>query len=265
MSELSVSKLKLFKACRRAYQLKYVEGLVPVTEADALKTGRKYHEMLEKIYRGEDPWDAGRDHSREAAMSMAYVKYVMPHIPELAAAEEWKESEFWLDITLVGRVDGITPDGHIVEHKTTSLTPGEYFYNLQMDEQSLMYMYLTGARTAYFTVCRKPTIRQKKGESEEEFFHRMVEWYDEDTAQKINSFLISRTDNEINEYIEECFSLAREMKSSECVFYRNTCHCRAWGRECEYAPVCKHYDPNQQYIGFEKRKESGNNEKSFFS
>ena len=42
-------------------------------------------------------------------------------------------------------------------------------------------MLLTGMRKVWYTVCRKPTIRQKKNETDEEFFGRMVAWYDEDT------------------------------------------------------------------------------------
>lgn len=48
---LSISKIKLFKSCRRAYELKYVEGLTPVQIASALQTGLSYHEKIEELYK----------------------------------------------------------------------------------------------------------------------------------------------------------------------------------------------------------------------
>ena len=132
-------------------------------------------------------------------------------------------------------MDGIAEDGRLVEHKTTSSEIGDdYEYMLQWDEQLLAYMLMTGKREMYYTVCKKPTIRQKKNETEEEFMQRCVEWYDEDTDSKIRLMLISRTDEEVAE------------------FNKNPSYCKHWGRMCDYASVCLHYDPKQEYIEFEK-------------
>lgn len=250
---LSISKIKLFKACRRAYELRYVEGLEPVETATALQTGIGYHEKLEQLYK-EGDFDSS-DFSKESAMATAYRKYIYPSF-RVKAAEEWVKFEDG-GVPLIGRVDGIAEDGCIVEHKTTSLDPLEYEFNLQWDEQLLAYMLMTGARKVYYTVCRKPTIRQKKGESDEEFFHRMVEWYDEDTDTKIKLILVERTDEEVGKFmwefknIRDDISLASRYKD----FYRNTCHCNTWGRRCEYSSVCLHYDPNQEYVEFRKKED----------
>ena len=258
MIQLSISKLKLFKACRRAYELKYHEGLEPVETADALKSGLGYHARLEAMYKGEG---FEEDFSKEAAMSAAYAKYVLPQIPRVTP-EVWVEKEFdWG--TLRGRVDGIAPDGALVEHKTTSLCPEEYLFNLQLDEQILAYMYLTGYRQVHYTVCKKPTIRLKKGETDEEFYYRMLSWYDEDTNQKIGTFVIQRTNQEVFDFAEELNRVAKEMDDSKCVYYRNTCNCNLWGRRCEYAPVCLHYDPTQEYVGLKKKEEKCNGESDF--
>lgn len=258
MIQLSISKLKLFKACRRAYELKYLEGLEPVETADALKVGLGYHSRLESIYKGEA---VEADYSKEAAMTEAYRKYILPQIPKVTP-EIWVEKEFDWGV-LRGRVDGASPDGALVEHKTTSLSPEEYLFNLQLDEQILAYMYLTGYRQVHYTVCRKPTIRQKKSETDEEFFRRMVEWYDEDPNQKIGTFLIQRTNREVFIFAVELNKVAEEMNASDCVYYRNTCNCNIWGRRCEYAPVCLHYDPAQEYVGLKKKEEKCNGESDF--
>lgn len=248
----SISRIKLFKSCRRAYQLKYIEGLEPVEKADALEAGLSYHSKIEQFYEtGEVPVD---EDVKTTAMAMAYAKYIAPQV-KMQACEEWVEwnpnSVIYKD-SLIGRVDGIAEDGRLVEHKTTSSEIGDdYEYMLQWDEQLLAYMLMTGKREMYYTVCRKPTIRQKKNETEEEFMQRCVEWYDEDTDSKIRLMLISRTDEEVDEFRSEVVRMMAIISKTD-NFYKNPSYCKHWGRMCDYASVCLHYDPKQEYIEFER-------------
>lgn len=246
---LSISRVKLFKACRRAYELKYIEGLEPVAQAEALITGQTYHSKLEELYNTGD-FDAS-DLSKESAMATAYKKYIYPKFNVLYA-EGWEDCPLGKH-KLIGRVDGLTDDGRLVEHKTTSLDMAEYEFSLQWDEQILAYMAMTGTRKVCYTVCRKPTIRKKKNESDEDFFNRMVEWYDEDTDSKLSLFELSRTDEEIDAFIDQLKKTADDMENPSC-YYRNTTYCRMWGRQCDYAPVCLSYDPSQEYVEFTRRK-----------
>lgn len=253
--KISISRVKLFKACRRAYWLKYVQGLEPVQRADALETGLTYHEKLEELYR-DGSFDAS-DFSKESAMATAYQTYIYPKFG-VRSVEEWFEYPLDKDNQLIGRVDGLTEDGCIVEHKTTGSPIGEdYEYGLQWDEQILAYMLATGARKMWYTVCRKPTLRQKKDETQEEFFQRMVDWYDDDTDSKIRLLQISRTDAEVKQFRQSLRATVWEMKYLQTVqdeerFYCNAQHCMTWGRRCEYSSVCLAYDPNADYIEFTK-------------
>ena len=252
---LSISKIKLFKSCRRAYELKYIEGLEPVQKSDALQTGSIYHSKLEEIY--NNGYCDVDDNSKESAMAFAYEKYIYPKF-KVMKAEAWLEYNLGNGDKLVGICDAIAEeDGHIVEHKTTSAEITEEFeFDLQWDEQILAYMLMTGARKVWYTVIRKPTIRQRRGESDEDFFYRMIRWYDEDTDKKIRLFEITRTDEEVELFKDELFKMLDEMKTAEKNkhLYKNTTYCKHWGRRCEYASVCLHYDPNQKYVEF-KRKE----------
>ena len=250
---VSISQIKLFKACRRAWELKYRENLVPVQTAESLKIGHNYHERLEALEMGV-PLE--NDFSKAAAMAEAYAKYILP-IFHVTAAEKELEKQIGSHI-LHGFVDGLSDDGYIVEHKTTSADisdGGEYEYNLLWDEQVLAYMSLTGFRKVHYTVCKKPTIKQKKDESEEEFFERMVAWYDNDTEHKIRVFTVERTDDEVLAFEEFFVEICNEMEHDP-MCYRNTCHCTQYGRRCEYSSVCLHYDPDQQYIDFYKEEVS---------
>ena len=248
---LSISKIKAFKSCRRLYELKYIEGLQPVQKSEALETGSNYHKLLEELNKNQYHWDYF-DYSKERAMAEAYYKYIFPKF-HVVKAEKWLEYDLGAGDKLVGCVDTITDDGHIVEHKSTGQEITEqYEYNLLWDEQILAYMLMTGDRKVWYTVCRKPSIRQKKDETDEEFFKRMVEWYDEDTDSKIRLLEIERTDEDVEQFRFELISMLDTMKKAESIheFYKNTCHCNMWGRRCEYSSVCLNYDPNQQYIDF---------------
>lgn len=248
----SISRIKAFKSCRRLWYLRYKENLIPAQTPDALATGKAYHARIEAMENGEE---VENDYSKEAAMAVAYQKYIFPKFNVIAAEAELEKVIG--DHILHGFVDGLSEDGYIVEHKTTSADiseGGEYEYNLLWDEQVLAYMSLTGRRKVYYTVCKKPTIRQKKDETEQEFFDRMVAWYDEDTEQKIRVFVVERTDAEVEQFERDFVAMCDEIEACEKSgnFYKNTCACHAWGRRCEYAAVCLNYDPTQEYVEFAK-------------
>ena len=229
--------------------MKYIEGLEPIEKADSLQAGISYHEKLEQLYE-EGSFDA-TDYSKESAMATAYQKYIYPKF-KCEKAEEWVEYDFLDGNKIIGRVDGIAEDGRLVEHKTTgSEITEEYEYDLQWDEQLLAYMFMTGAREVYYTICRKPTIRQKKNETDEEFFSRMVDWYDDNTESKIRLLLVQRTDEDVAEYGRDLERIIKEINNCD-YFYRNCLNCHKWGRRCEYASVCLYYDPNQNYVEFTK-------------
>lgn len=245
---VSISKIRAFKSCRRRYELHYIEGLKPVQKAGSLEVGSNYHKLLEELNTNGRVWDYV-EYSKEMAMAMAYYKYIFPKF-KVTEAEKWLEYDLGNDNKLVGCADAIADDGHIVEHKTTSMEITEqYEYNLLWDEQILAYMLMTGHRKVHYTICRKPTIRQKQNETDEEFYNRMLEWYDTDTESKIRLLEIERTDEEVEQFHKELLAMVDEMNSSR-HYYRNTSCCNMYGRRCEYSSVCLHYNPNEQYIDF---------------
>jgi len=256
--EVSITRIKAFKSCRRLYELRYIENMLPAQTPEALQVGKRYHEMLADLYNNDADLVYGEDYvndySMERAMARAYMNYIYPHF-RVTEAEKHLEVDIGKGDFLQGYVDAIADDGCIVEHKTTSMKITEqYEYDLQWDEQILAYMLLTGKRKVYYTVCRKPNIRQKKDETDRQFFHRMLTWYDEDTEHKIRLLEIERTDFEVMDFEESLRQVVDDMKETA-RFYRNTCNCTKYGRRCEYSGICLHYDPDQQYIDYIKKEE----------
>jgi hypothetical protein len=232
-----------------------VEQLHPVKKSEALEIGSNYHSKIEQLYKDEY-FDS--DFSKDSAMACAYEKYIYPKF-EMRNVEKWVSKEVLPNNMLIGIVDGIAEDGSLVEHKTTGLNSiDEFLYNLEWDEQILAYMYMTGQHEMYYTVCRKPTIRQKKDESDEEFFYRMCQWYDTDTDNKIRVEKIKRTDKQIKEFVENAIIYIDDIgfaqsEGNSNIYYRNTCHCNHYGR-CEYAPICLNYNPDVPYADFVKKE-----------
>lgn len=246
---LSNSGIQCFKSCRRKYELKYVEGLIPVQTADVLERGRSYHAKLESVLQGEPfEWD----NPKTDAMAMAFEKHVLPVIGKVEAVEEWFRKELPDGNIIVGRCDGRLADGRLVEHKTTSGDLDEgYIAGLQNDEQILTYMWAYGVNNILYTVCKTPSIRQKKDESEDEFRQRCLDWYDTDTALKIGTIDVYRSPEEIAEFASDILKMSEEIVNCH-NFYRVPSHCMKWNRPCEYMSVCRNYDPSMEYIGFTK-------------
>lgn len=256
--KISSSKVRCYKACKRLYFLKYVEGLEYVPEIRTLEDGKTYHSKLEQLYT-EGYFTVDEDNPKISAMAFAYEKYIFPQF-KVNRAEEWFEIKLTPTHTLVGKYDGIAEDGCVVEHKTTAAdVDDEYIYNLQWDEQILNYMLASGKNKIYYTVCKKPTIRQKQNETAEEFLNRCVAWYDEDTDKKIRVISVERNKKEIAEQKEALKAIARDIvsteKKGEKAFYRNQSHCTCYGRRCEFASICLDYDPKLEYVEFKKKEE----------
>lgn len=234
--------------------MKYVENLEPIQKAEALETGSNYHSLLEELNK---TGTLDGEMTKELAMAKAYEKYIYPHF-KVVEAEKYVEYDLGDGDTLIGFVDGVTDNGYIVEHKTTGMDITEqYEYNLLWDEQILAYMLMTGMRKVYYTVCRKPTIRQKQKETDEEFFNRMVAWYDEDTDSKIRLLEIERTDEEVEAFRRDLEVIKATIQEAvqDKNFYKNTCHCNMYGRRCEYSSICLNYQPNAEYIDFYRKEE----------
>ena len=255
---ISSSKVKVYKACKRLYFFKYVENLEYIQTIQTLEDGKTYHSKIEQLY-NEGNFEIDEENPKVSAMACAYQKYIYPQF-KVSRAEEWFEMKLTPTHTLVGRFDGIAEDGCVVEHKTTSAdVDDEYIYNLQWDEQVLNYMLASGKNKIYYTVCKKPTIRQKQNETAEEFLDRCIAWYDEDTDKKIRVISVERNEKEIAAQREALKDIARDMvsteKKGEKAFYRNQSHCTCYGRRCEFASICLDYDPKLQYVEFKKKED----------
>ena len=250
MIRISNSQLQTFKQCRRLWELQYKYGLRSTQIAPALETGLTYHDKVESIIR--DGWFEMDDDPVTNAMALAFKRYIYPFLSDKFQPEVWFEHKTPCGNLLTGRYDG-KGERMLLEHKTTSnRVDGSYWAALELDEQIMTYMMASGLRTVFYTVCQKPKLRQSKCETDVDFQKRCCDWFKIDTDSKIGYQIITRTDDEIKAFQDDVDMMCNEIDGCS-NFYRNPNHCMRWGRPCEFMSICKHYDPNQTYVGFERK------------
>ena len=235
---LSHSKIQTYLQCRRKYELAYVHNLMPINEANELTIGKNYHSEVERILKGES---VGID-----PMTRAFYRNIDRTGWKVIATEK----TFTVG-NLTGFIDAIIEiDGtqYIVEHKTTrSAIDDKYLHNLRLDNQILIYSLATGIRNFIYTVCNRPTIRQKTNESPDEFEVRCDEWF---TEEHCRSFTFTRMQEEVDEKAVEIDRLAREIDSCD-FFPRNPSACKIMG--CPFSEICLDHEP-QLCAGFIKKE-----------
>lgn len=261
MFKLSASKLKTYKACKRKYELSYIENLEPIKKEEALEIGSTYHSYVEKILKGEyNEYAYGSmttaNDAKMVAMLYAFEKYIKPYLPKVVETE--KPFEICIDknknYILNGIIDAVAEDGTIIEHKTTSLALDEkYQQRLDWDDQVPIYMLANDTTECIYTVCQKPTIRMKKDEDLLDFCNRCKKWYDENPNEKVGVFKIKAKQEDVLEEYGELIAMCNEMENTK-IFYKNASNCSIMG--CPYSSICLNYDKDAVLVNFKKKEEN---------
>lgn len=244
ITELTASMIASYKKCPRRYELEYIHDLKPVVVSDALTIGTNYHASVEKILKGEE-----YDHTGlSGRMAEAFEKFIDWQNWQAVSEEEFKV-RLARGLYLKGKLDALTSDGIPIEHKTTGQYSLEkYIDHLAYDDQIAIYMLVMRSKRAIYTIIQKPTIRQGKNETEEEYLSRVSQWY---TPEHVMSVNVVRTAGELEAKREEIIYLARQIHRTK-IFWRNPNTCAL--TPCPYASVCLNYEPEMQLVGFEKKE-----------
>lgn len=243
--ELTASMVKCFKQCPRRYELEYVYDLKPKSPAAYLSLGTDYHSRVEAILKGEE-WSA---EGKAGAMATAFNDYVPWREWDIEGVEMEFKRPLTPDIWIKGKMDAVLTDETPIEHKTFGGGDWDRYVNhLAWDDQVSLYLLAQDSRKVIYTVCKKPTIRQKKDETDEEFEDRCWHWYDD--ADKMRVFEVTRTRDELKAFAEELISLARVIKRG--FFYRNPQACALVA--CPYESICLSYRGEIVPVAFEKKE-----------
>lgn len=249
IQRVSNSRIGKFKACRRAYFLRYIEGLEPQSVSPALSLGRMVHGGIARLLKPslavEEVSDSA-DASLAACMVQAWSK-AWPALPEILAVEEPFEVRVGKGRRFIGVWDAVIRDAEriwVLEHKTTTGYDGKYLDNLLRDEQATGYVYAArerfGATVAgvIYTIIEKPSIRLKKEETPEEFDKRRAAWYAEE--ERVHVQRVYRTAEHLAAWKEDTDRVMADMRRAERegAFYPSPSACAGSYFGCEYAGLC---------------------------
>ena len=244
ITELTASMIASYKRCPRRYELEYIHDLKPAESSEALNVGSTYHSNVEHILKY-----APYDHEGLAGkMAEAFEKYIDWHSWQAEPEKEFKV-RLSRGFYMKGKFDALTTEGIPVEHKTTGQNSLEkYIDHLAYDDQIAIYMLAAQTSRAIYTIIQKPTIRQGKNETEEEYLSRVSEWYTPEHVVRVN---VVRTAAELNAKREELIYIARQIRQTK-LFWRNPNTCAI--TSCPFAPICLNYEPEMQLAGYEKKE-----------
>lgn len=271
---LTNSSISAFKACPKKYYWRYVREVEAKERPEALLLGSAVHEFLENHYR-QLPYSPPDDLNFK---SQAILKGVKEYYPvryfddcdqfEPLAIEKVIQGEILnpetgrpaREYAYGGRVDGLVlmkkddmgfkaGDLLLMEHKTASKVDEGYFERLQLDSQIRLYAIYLGRELGtqiagcLFNVILKPTIRQRKNESEEEYAKRLrleMNW-PEQYYRRYLHFPELRL-QEIQKELWDAKNIVAKARQAG-IYTMNTNACFDFHRKCDYWDLCSSQDP----------------------
>jgi len=291
-----------FRNCRKACEWRYIRELVPIERAHSLHFGAAIHESLELWHRHRDldrvlghidtlyperPTDVKQraDWHLATAMMKGYAARYPEEDFEVVELEKTFEGDIVnpatgassRTFTLAGKVDGIVrKDGQyfLLEHKTASLIDAGYLERLWGDFQIQLYCWYIeqtfGLRISgvVYNILGKSKLRQRQGETEEEyrarceeliaksksgktsakrklpetddeFQTRLAEWYGQPDAFHREMLFVSR--DQFDTLRAELWEMTQSFLDARRrgIFYQNTSQCFTYGRPCPYFALCR--------------------------
>lgn len=287
MEVLTFSRIKARKNCPMAEHIRYDLELVPRNKKKSLGLGSAVHLGLETddIDKAVGYFDGvfpdSQEEANELEVQRATVRAMLTGY--FARFGKWGEEtirELSFDIPirnpktgavsrsfrLQGKIDAITViDGKmwLVEYKTASQINKGYFDRVSLDEQITLYMYAYRERFGVkpegviYRVLKKPTIRQTKKESMEQFCNRLEQDYVDRPDFYFFEQKYYRSENDLKQFEKELWAFTQQYlyEKRNDINCKNASRCLDFG-QCEYMPICLgEADLELDYVKKEKHEE----------
>jgi len=269
---LSATRMNTLLACPRRHYWRFEVGLQIDRDSDALRFGSAWHKCMEARATGatiEVAFQAAifgkieLDELQVATLSGMLAGYYARYASDIVK-EVHPEVEFRLPLVgsrtfdAAGKFDslGVLHDGRLVliEHKTcgTDIAPdSDYWLRLRGNIQIMQYVLAARAlgwniETVLYDVARKPMIRQKQGETPDQFGNRLME----DTQARPEFYFARREvpvlDDDLREFEVQRLVVARQILCCRGEARNATKPEHGWPRNvgemtckyCDYAGFC---------------------------
>lgn len=287
MEVLTFSRIKARKNCPMAEHIRYDLELVPRNKKKSLGLGSAVHLGLETddIDKAVGYFDGvfpdSQEEANELEVQRATVRAMLTgYFDRFGKWDKETIRELSFDIPirnpktgavsrsfrLQGKIDAITViDGKtwLVEYKTASQINKGYFERVSLDEQITLYMYAyretfgVKPEGVIYRVLKKPTIRQTKKESLEQFCNRLEQDYVDRPDFYFFEQKYYRSENDLKQFEKELWAFTQQYlyEKRNDINCKNASRCLDFG-QCEYMPICLgEADMELDYVKKEKHEE----------
>lgn len=261
---LSHSSLNTQLACHQRYAYEYVDRIEPIVRPDGLRLGGAFAKATET----GDPADAAAKLSGEATiltqedqdrLTIDCAIVTGAATAYLAAYGRRERREFGYRVRLrnphtgaysrtfdlEGYADGLTDDWKLIEDKFVGQIQAVAIRRLKLDRQLALECYGIWRATGHeitdvsYRFTRKPSIKQRKGETVEEFAERVEADYKERPEFYLVEEPITRTADDLVRIEAELWQWAEQRRhaAKARIYPRNSSHCHDYGG-CPFLPLC---------------------------
>lgn len=261
---LSHSSLNTQLACHQRYAYEYVDKIEPIVRSAGLRLGGAFSKALETgdpadgvaklageatILTQEDQDKLTTDSAIVTGAATAY----------LAAYGRREKREFGYRIRLrnpdtgaysrtfdlEGYADGLTVGWELIEDKFVGQIQQVAIKRLKLDRQLALECYGIWRATGHevtdvsYRFTRKPSIKQKKDETVDEFAARVEADYKERPEFYLIEEPITRTADDLVRIEAELWQWAEQRRAAQRarIYPRNSSHCHDYGG-CPFLPLC---------------------------
>jgi hypothetical protein len=250
---VSHSELRTFLTCPTKHRFQYgLQRESAAPKADVLTKGGQIDVACAALEGGGVEETTWPEDPSCRALVRAWDNY-WPN--DFVAEEHHVKFRFELQpgLELIGEFDAIgTYQGRrvILERKSSSedISPGSaYWQRVELsDAQVSLYLLAAerlglGVTEILYDVLRKPALRLKKGETPVAFEQRCLETIAEDPEHYFQRKILTRNERERAAHVRDVTGTVRLVQAAAFLGEdtpRNTGSCWAFGRPCEFYPVC---------------------------
>jgi len=285
MEILTHTRIQTRKNCPKMDYWRNIRGLVPIVKKKSLNIGGAFHKGMETrsvekavtYLRNQLLYPQDQQEADELEIAAATVEAMVSGALEKWPAFERGHRELKFEIPVMnpktnsssrsfrlgGKTDELVQldDGTwwIVEYKTASQIGQAYVDRLDLDSQITTYIYglqrhldimISGV---FYRVVRKPSIRQNKNETLDQFRQRIIRDYQERKDFYFYEFQLYRSQADLDEFEKELWAFTQEylFAKRSGVHWKNTSKCTKFGG-CPYMPLCRGVEGAENMFRSEK-------------
>lgn len=232
----SHSSVTTFTLCPRKYKHRYIDGYEPRDTSPELRRGKAWSEYQET---GHIPNDAPVSSRDFKILSILAKGYSAIYADDVA----WtREAPLEFD-GFRGKLDGLGTADILESKLTRSRVDWLYWEKRRIDQQCMLYVHMARAagheiEGVVYDVTRWPMLRPRRGESEAWFLERVEETVHAQRHEYFQRRRYTWSDDELLANYDNMRAIVGSMPIEGDYFPQNRNSCQAFGKLCEYFPVC---------------------------